>query len=92
MLVSDVIVENNKILEIADFAITDTVEFRSMNSAVRSTRNYSALNAGNVKSSKRILFRRGSVFYGKSEEISDELKRNQEALKIGFNKFKIIQS
>lgn len=92
ILVSDAYV-SNKILKVSDFAITETVKFRSLKSNVKETKKYTALSSNDnealSKTQTYIFFKRGSVFYGNTEEIGKKIN-NDVLQKIGYNIYKTI--
>lgn len=101
VLVSDAYTKTNDLLSACDFAITETVDFRSLETAVGKTENYSALDRekkmNNVvwKSKKYNFFKRGSVFYGNPEKIITHIGKEDTSAftplqKIGYNHFKIV--
>jgi CRISPR-associated protein Cmr3 len=95
VLVSDAFVSND-IFKDCDFAITDTIDFRSLQSTVTTT-NYSKLNRhgegndGVSKSGKYNFFKKGSVFYGENiSGITKHFNEKNAARKIGYNYYKIV--
>ncbi len=87
VLVSDAFVESNEILQVAEYAITQTLDFRFLSTNTLQGFNY--YNRPN-KSSKYNLFKRGSVFYGDVESIEKQLK-NKEFQNLGYNIYKRIK-
>lgn len=95
VLVSDAFV-SNEILEVCDFAVTETIDFRSLRSTVN-TINYSKLNrSGNgkdgvSKTGKYNFFKKGSVFYGEdTNKIIKYFNDKIAARKIGYNHYGIV--
>lgn len=95
VLVSDAYV-SNKIFDDCDFAVTDTIDFRTIKSTVRTTKYSSMDRTGEKedelsKSGKYNFFKKGSVFYG--EDIS-KIKKHFDIKvtlkKIGYNHYKEI--
>ncbi|MBK6914995.1 MAG: hypothetical protein IPH11_15540 [Ignavibacteriales bacterium] len=95
VLVSDAYLPTNDILNESDFAITDIVDFRSLETSVNDTENYSAFDRKKIKtnvvwkSGKYNFFKKGSVFFGDTNTISKKLN-NDDLQKIGYNIYKPI--
>jgi len=87
VIVSDTYVSSNDIFNVCDFAITDTTDFKSLKTATEQKNNYADL--GKSKSGKFNLIKKGSVFYGNTNQIEERLK-NESIQKFGFNNLKII--
>jgi CRISPR-associated protein Cmr3 len=90
VLVSDAYVSND-IFDDCDFAVTDTIDFRSMKSSV-DTNNYAKLDLtdGVSKSGKYNFFKKGSVFYGKVDNIQQKLNDKNHLKIIGYNHYNIV--
>jgi len=102
VLVSDAYV-SNKIFVDCDFAVTDTIDFRSIKST-KNTTNYSSMDRTGIKTDelsktdKYNFFKRGSVFYGEETSkivshlnSSDNNNNDKSPLqKIGYNNYKIV--
>lgn len=91
VLVSDAYL-GNEIFDVCDFAITDIIDFRSIESSVENTKNYSAFNKTDTlnKTAKFNLFKKGSVLYGNVGAISNLINKNESLQKVGYNHFKEI--
>lgn len=89
ILVSDTYL-SNEIFNHCDFAITDTVDFRSMISSVKSTKNYAKLGGAGLNiDDKYNFFKRGSVFYGNTDKITEFIVKDNDSLKkLGYNHYK----
>jgi len=95
VLVSDAYV-SNEIFNNCSFAVTDTVDFRSIKSSVNTT-NYAGMDLKGIKtdvlskSSKYNFFKKGSVFYGENiSKITSHLDVKNAIKKIGYNHYKIV--
>lgn len=101
VLVSDAYV-SNKIFDDCDFAVTDTIDFRSIKST-KNTTNYSSMDRSGIKTDelsktdKYHFFKRGSVFYGEETSkivfhlnSSDNNNEKSPLKKIGYNNYKIV--
>lgn len=98
ILLSDAYVENS-IYEYCDFAVTDTVDFRFLETTVQYTQNYYRLAGDDsaVKKSlkKYNLLQRGSVLYitdGKLEEFKQAMKAPKAFRQIGYNSYVTVNS
>ncbi len=93
VLVSDAFLTND-IFSVCEFAVTETVDFRSLKSSVKITKNYSAMSDSKTdvigKSSKFNFFKKGSVFYGTLKDISNKIE-NKNLQNLGYNIFKPIE-
>ncbi|MBZ0199972.1 MAG: hypothetical protein K8H86_08895 [Ignavibacteriaceae bacterium] len=95
VLVSDAYVTND-IFKDCDFAVTDTIDFRSIVTTNKTTKFSSLSRDGKKedelkKSNKYNFFKRGSVFYGENlDDITKHLKKPY-LNKIGYNHFKIVE-
>lgn len=91
VLVSDAFV-SNEIFNDCTFAVTETIDFRSLRSTINTT-NYSKLDqhSGVSKSNKYNLFKKGSVFYGEdANKIIKHFDDKIAAKSIGYNHYKIV--
>lgn len=85
VIVCDAYVEED-ILDVCNFAITETVDFKFLETKTKKEHNY---YSNPTKSSKHNLYKKGSVFYGNTAEIEKKLK-NDQFQKLGYNTYKII--
>ena len=85
VLVSDALA-NTDILDVCDFAITETVDFRFLVTSNKDQNFYTTP----TKSKRYNLYKKGSVFYGNTDKIVKKLD-NDPFKKIGYNVFKIVK-
>lgn len=98
VLLSDTKLASNEIFDHLEFAITETKDFRFLETSVDHTNNYAGLSTissnGKLTKSKRFkLLAKGSVLYFKKSEkdfITKELD-NPLFQMIGYNRYKIIK-
>lgn len=80
-------------MSLPDFAITETVPFRHLNSDVRKTTSYNVSDGGLKQSSRYDLFSAGSVFYFSGPEnvrkFVDTVESAQNFRQIGYNQYRI---
>lgn len=80
-------------MSLPDFAITETVPFRHLNSDVRKTTSYNVSDGGLKQSSRYDLFSAGSVFYFSGPENArkfvDAVESAQNFRQIGYNQYRI---
>lgn len=86
VLISDAYVENNEVLAQCEFANTETVDMRFIESKTQINTNYYTKPALSVKYN---LFKKGSVFYGDTAKIASYFK-NEIFKNLGYNHYKII--
>ena len=85
VLVSDAYVAQD-IMNVCEFAITETVDFKFLVTTNSTTNYYSEPK----KSDKYNLYKKGSVFYGDTGKIT-EILENKRFEKIGYNIYKTIK-
>ena len=96
VLVSDAFC-TNEIFNDCPFAVTETIDFRSIKSSVKETSDYSALDRSKkiieqlCKTAKYNIFKKGSVFYGEPSKITAHFDKNNALKKIGYNHYKIVK-
>lgn len=86
VLVNDAYVSED-IIQYCTFAITETIDFKFLKTEVSTPNHYSKPN----KSIKYNLYKKGSVFYGNTDEIIKCLD-NKQFNNIGYNIYKVIKS
>ena len=102
ILLSEAYVED-PIYEYCDFAFTDTVDFRFLETSVLRTKNYHRLwtekskddSAVRKSETKYNLFQRGSVFYiteNKIEEFKQAMEKPKAFRQIGCNSYVTVNS
>jgi len=93
VLVSDTYTTKN-ILDVCEFAITETVDFRCIKSSVKDTKNYAAMSESKLdvlnKSDRYSFIKKGSVFYGNTDEISKLIDEEKALKNLGYNHYKIV--
>lgn len=97
VLLSDAYTETS-IYQHADFALTDTQDFRNLKANIRDTKHYSfrprenaSGHASLTKLDKKInLLKRGSVFYAKQMSGLEKALKHPNFEKIGYNRFIIM--
>ncbi len=87
VLISDAYTTED-IMQECDFAITETVDFRFLETKTDSGKNYYSKP---TKSEKHNLYKKGSVFYGDTDKITCKLD-NKQFKDIGYNIYKVIKS
>lgn len=76
------------------FAMTETIPFRFLKTTVK-TENYSILNREVERHDRIRLFRKGSVFFGNSDQIDrlgEALGKRKDFFQIGYNHYQVISN
>ena len=99
ILTSDTYIDttNDEVFNESSFAITDTVAIRTINS--KTTRRKNGTKRKNIdekeyrfqKSITYNFFKQGSIFYNPTTKLIEELIKNENLQKIGYNRYTIIK-